>query len=227
VSGLLLAALAGAWLLAAHAARNGSVRRRLLGPRHWKALSVRPPRRRREQKLAERAFPDAIDRMARALGSGSALPDAMHSAARSAPSVLAAELATVAASAERSLPDALDSWARRPDLSRQLAVAALSLGRSTGGNRARALEGVARTIRERQALSDEVRVQSAQARLSAIVVGAAPVGFAVLASVTDHRTAQFLLTTAAGWLCTLAALTLNVMGAWWMAVLVRRATWSP
>ena len=133
----------------------------------------------------------------------------------------------MAASAARSVPDALDTWARRPDLSRQLTVAALSLGRSTGGNRARALEGVARTIRERQALSDEVRVQSAQARLSAIVVGAAPVGFAVLASVTDHRTARFLFTTAAGWLCTLAALTLNVVGAWWMAVLVRRATWSP
>ena len=225
MSGVLLAALAGAWLLVARVAHKGAARRRLLGPRHWKMLSIRPTHRRREQKLAERAFPDAIDRMARALGSGSALPDAMHSAARSAPSVLAAELATVAASAERSLPDALDSWARRPDLSRQLTVAALSLGRSTGGNRARALEGVARTIRERQALGDEVRVQSAQARLSAIVVGAAPVGFAVLACITDHRTARFLFMTPAGWLCTLAALTLNAVGAWWMAGLVRRATW--
>jgi tight adherence protein B len=227
VSLLLLAALAGTWLLVARAAHNGPARRRLLGPRQWNVLSIRPPRRKSDEKVAERAFPEAIDRMARALGSGSALPDAINAAARSAPPVLAAELATVAASAARSVSDALDTWARRHDLSRQLTVAALSLGRSTGGNRARALEGVARTIRERQALSDEVRVQSAQARLSAIVVGAAPVAFAVLACVTDHRTARFLFTTAAGWLCTLAAVTMNVVGVWWMAVLVRRATWLP
>jgi tight adherence protein B len=224
---VLLAALAAAWLLVARTAHTGPVRRRLLGPRHWNVLSIRPPRRRRENKVAERAFPEAIDRMARALGSGSPLPDAIASAARSAPPVLAAELTTVAATATRSVPDALDNWALHPDLSRQLTVAALSLGRSTGGNRATALEGVARTIRERQALGDEVRVQSAQARLSAMVVGAAPVGFAVLACFTDHRTARFLFMTAIGWLCTLVAITLNAVGAWWMATLVRRATWQP
>ncbi|MEP6658955.1 MAG: type II secretion system F family protein [Acidimicrobiales bacterium] len=227
MSVVLLAALVGAWLLVARAGQAGPVRRRLLEPRHWSVLSIRPPRRRRESKIAERAFPEAIERVARALGSGSPLPDAIVSAARSAPAVLAAELGTVAASAARSVPDALDTWARHPDLSRQLTVAALSLGGSTGGNRATALEGVARTIRERHALGDEVRVQSAQARLSAMVVGAAPVGFAILACVTDHRTARFLFMTAAGWLCTLAAITLNGVGAWWMAVLVRRATWSP
>ena len=227
MSVILLVALAGAWLLVAHAAHTGPVRRRLLGPRRWNLRSIRPPRRRREHKIEERAFPEAIDRMARALGSGSPLADAFVSAARSAPPVLAAELATVAASAARSVPDALDTWARHPDLSRQLTVAALSLGRTTGGNRATALEGVARTIRERHALGDEVRVQSAQARLSAMVVGAAPVGFAVLACITDHRTARFLFLTATGWLCTLAAITLNAVGAWWMAVLVRRATWLP
>lgn len=228
MSVVLLTGLAGAWLLLARVVHVGAVRARLRPRRPWNLLLVRPGQRKRDEKIAERAFPEAVDRVARALGSGSSLPDAMFSAARSAPAILAVELRGVADDAVRSAPDALAAWAQRSnDLSRQLTVAALSLGRSTGGNRARALEGTARTLRERQALGDEVRVQSAQARLSAVVVAAAPVGFAVLACLTDHRTARFLFMTVAGWLCTLAALGLNVLGGWWMAVLVRRATWLP
>jgi Flp pilus assembly protein TadB len=71
-----------------------------------------------------------------------------------------------------------------------------------------------------------VERQATQARLSAWVVGGAPLGFTIVALVANPSAARFLFTTTAGWVCLGAGLSLDAAGAWWMRVLGRRATWS-
>jgi tight adherence protein B len=80
---------------------------------------------------------------------------------------------------------------------------------------------VAATLRERLDLADERRSLASQARLSALVLAVAPVGFAVLLGAVDGSTADFLLGTPPGWLCLGLGLALDAGGAWWMAQLTR------
>ena len=56
----------------------------------------------------------------------------------------------------------------------------------------------------------------AQARLSAIVVGVAPVGFALLTTATDKRNAHMLFGTPLGLTCVALGLGLDAIGAVWM-----------
>ena len=120
------------------------------------------------------------------------------------------------------LVEALEGLAaRRPGPGVRLAVAALCLGIDTGGAQARAVDGVAATIRERLAVEAEVRALSSQARMSALVIGLAPLGFGVFAAATDPRTSDFLLRTPGGLVLLVAGLLLDGAGWLWMQRLCR------
>lgn len=106
------------------------------------------------------------------------------------------------ASHGRALTAALDQWPEhRPLPGVRLATSALGLGAETGGAQARALDGVAATLRSRRAVGREVRALSSQARMSGVVITLAPLGFSALAAATDERTASFLLATPLGLFC--------------------------
>ena len=100
-------------------------------------------------------------------------------------------------------------------------MAALWLGAETGGAQARAVDGVAATVRDRLAVAAEVRALSSQARASAVVIALAPLAFSTFAVATDPRTGRFLLRTAPGLLCLTAGLVLDGVAAAWMAWLAR------
>ena len=137
---------------------------------------------------------------------------------------LRAELAIVADQAAHGvgLTDALEALARRrPSPGVRLAVAALCLGIDTGGAQARAVDGVAATMRERLAVEAEARALSSQARMSALVIGLAPLGFGVFAAATDPRTSDFLLRTPGGLILLGAGLALDGAGWLWMQRLCR------
>ena len=123
-----------------------------------------------------------------------------------------------------SLGESLDRWAEeQPVVEVRLAATALALAADAGGSAARAVESVAATLRERRSAVEEVRVQSVQARLSAVVIALLPLGFTAWCVTTDPRAAAFLLGSAAGWLCLTVGLTLLALGGWWMARIVRSA----
>ncbi len=112
---------------------------------------------------------------------------------------------------------------RRPLPGVRLGVAALCLGAETGGAQARAVDGVAATVRERQAVAAELRALSSQARISALVIGLAPIAFGVFAATTDPRTAEFMLHTPAGLILLSAGLVLDALGWLWMQRLAKVA----
>lgn len=153
----------------------------------------------------------------------------MHQALRSVTSIAGvhtADLSGVVGQLDggMTLVEALAGWrSRRRTPVVGLATAVLTFGVDTGGSLARAVDGAAATLRERMALQGEVRVLAAQARASAVVVGAAPVGFTVVVAVADSRVAGFLLSTPVGWLCLVVGAGLEIGCVVWMRSLVARA----
>lgn len=202
---------AGAAVLAA-----GSV---VAGP----VLAWRLLRHRGDARL-EAALPGAVEAVAAGLRSGASLRQALAEAARATPGGLGDDLADVTMATERGagLVAALEGWAvRRPLPGVRLVVAALCVGAETGGAAARAVDGVAVTLRQRLAADAEAHALATQARVSAAVIAVAPLAFGALAAITDPRSAGFLLRTPAGLVLLSAGLALDAAGALWMARLTR------
>lgn len=180
--------------------------------------------RRRAGDRLEAALPAAVDAVARSLRSGVSLRLAIAEAAAVTPGPLAAELGSVARSIQRgsSVVAALEAWGeRQPTPGVRLVVSALCLGAETGGALARAVDGVAATLRQRLAARAEARALATQARASAAVLAAAPLAFTAVTSLADARTATFLFRTPTGLLCLAGGLALDAAGALWMARLTR------
>ena len=131
--------------------------------------------RRRARRRFVAAVPGMLEQVAAALRGGASLAEAI---AGCSDGPLAADLRRVRARAALgvSLAESLAAWpVERPLSSVRAASGALALAAAVGGRAADALDGLAVSLRERLGTIAEARSLSAQARLSAIVVGAAPV----------------------------------------------------
>lgn len=209
VPAVFMGAVIGGWGLAAVAATA------------WCGLPVLVVglRRGAAGRLVEAALPDALEGMARALRSGASTHQALAEVAVATQGRLGQELrrAVVDIAGGSGIEAALLALEqRRPEPGVRLAVAAVLLGVEAGGAHARALDGVAGSVRARLGVLGEVRALGSQARLSAVVIGAAPLGFAGLAVGTDRTSATFLLRTPLGLGCLALGLALDGVGAWWM-----------
>ena len=180
-------------------------------------------RRGRAGAVSDAALPVALEAVASGLRAGSTLPLALAAAATGAGPALGAELTRVVADATHvGLAAAADEWAlRQPRPAVRLAAAALALSAEVGGAGARALDGVALTLRQRSEAVAEVRALATQARLSALILSVAPIGFVALAGTADPRTVRFLLADPAGQVCLVLGLLLDVAGAAWMGRITR------
>ena len=146
----------------------------------------------------------ALDAAARSVRSGASLPIAVGEAALAVRGVVADDLHKVACLVDRGqrLVDALDVWSsRRPRASVRLAAGALALAVETGGPPGRVLDDVATALRQRHQVEREAHALAAQARLSALVVGVAPVAFTAIAGATDPAHPRMLFATPVGLAC--------------------------
>jgi tight adherence protein B len=100
-------------------------------------------------------------------------------------------------------------------------AAALEVTTATGAPAAVALDGLAAGLRDRQDAAAEITALSAQARLSAVVVGAAPIVSLGLSLLADPRVARTLFTTAPGAACLLFGIALEGLAFLWMRRIVR------
>jgi tight adherence protein B len=174
----------------------------------------------------ERALPAALESVARSLRSGASLRQAIAEAALATPGRLGWELQAVSRQVAHgaTLVDALEAFAaRRPVPGVRLAVAALCLAAETGGAQARAVDGVAATVRDRLGIAAEVRALSSQARVSALVIGLAPLAFGCFAVATDPRTGRFLFHSPVGLALLAVGLSLDGLGWLWMQRVARVA----
>lgn len=181
--------------------------------------------RRRESALVT-GLPDLLERVAGELRAGAApLAAVAEAQGPDLPEALAGDVATVVERAARDgLEPALAGWAEeRPLLPVTAVVAALTVACGAGGPAAPALEGLATGLRDGNDAAAEVVALAAQARMSALVVGAAPVVSLALSLLADPRVAATLVGTGAGRACLLAGGTLEALAAVWMRRIVRCA----
>ncbi|MHB8352841.1 MAG: type II secretion system F family protein [Burkholderiales bacterium] len=146
-------------------------------------------------------FPDALDFISRALRAGHDLPRALELASEELHEPLAGELriTTEEIGFGAGLPMALSHLGTRvplPDL--QTFVVATSLHRETGGDITRMFDQLARVIRERVALRAQIKVLSAEGRLSAWILSILPIACALLMQVLHPGLLQLLTQDAVG-----------------------------
>lgn len=187
------------------------------------ALVALRANRHRRDRVIESQLPGFLEAIARGLRTGLQLGPAAVEAASSTPPPLHHEVAPLADELRRGLrsADVFDRWARRrPDSGAGLAAAAMAFAATAGGARARAIDGVAATLRDRVALEMEVRSLTSQARVSAMMIAALPAGFMLLSATVGDHAAGFLFTTRLGLVILAGGLSLDAIGALWMRRIV-------
>lgn len=182
----------------------------------------------RERELRPADLADALEELARALRSGSSPRQALAEVGPGLATTAGSDLRRLHTQVERGLPLSLvlRRWSRwRSDVPEvRTAGVALAFAVETGGSAARAVDDVADAVRTQTELRGEVQALAAQARASAVVIGALPVGFLALATAADPATLGFLVGTGIGLVCAAAGLGLQVVGWWWMRRIVREAS---
>lgn len=144
---------------------------------------------------------DAVTAIASALRSGRSLGQALTTAADEADDPLSTVLADTAHAASLGVPidEALDRFADAVGGSDvRLVSGVLKVHRRTGGALAASLDDVARTLADRREAARELRSLTAQARLSAAILGLLPLGFFLFLSVVARRDIESAYRTTAG-----------------------------
>ncbi|MCU1389370.1 MAG: Type secretion system domain protein [Ilumatobacteraceae bacterium] len=186
-------------------------------------LRVRLEDRRRSRGGVDAALVAALlDRTARHCASGEALGPAFAAAIATSPLASTLTPAAAALAAGQTVEQALDRQpSTHPHLS--LAIHAVRLCASQGGNISQSLDRAATTLRERHAIAMERRAQSSQARLSARILTVLPLAFGGW-SVATSRSVQRFVFTPAGTVCVTAGIALNIVGWLLMQRVVRGST---
>ncbi|HEY2170721.1 MAG TPA: type II secretion system F family protein [Candidatus Angelobacter sp.] len=133
-------------------------------------------RKRRSRRFAE-LLPEAIDLMSRGLRAGQALPATIETIAKECDDPLRAEFRRAADEQSFGLPfrEAMLNLSRRmpvPDL--QFLVTAILVQKETGGNLAQILDKTSQVLRERIRVIGQMRIRTAQGRLTGAVLMGLP-----------------------------------------------------
>jgi tight adherence protein B len=171
--------------------------------------------RRRRLRAFERHFPEALDLLARAVRAGHAFTTGLEMIGKELTEPLAGEFRTTFDEQNFGLPlrDSLINLSERvPLIDVRFFVTSLLIQKETGGNLAEILDGLARVIRDRFRIYGEVRVRTAQGRLTAGILIALPPAMMLILRALNPGYMQVLFTDPAGpWLLAMAA-TLQVLG---------------
>ena len=180
-------------------------------------------KKKRMQKF-ERQLPDAMELIARALKAGHGFSSGLKMVADEFEDPIGTEfgktlseinLGVSVADALKNLPNRVDC----PDLS--FFVISVILQRETGGNLAEILESIAFLVRERFRLQGQIRVLSAEGRLSAIVLIGIPFLVAFAISIINPEYIRTLITDPFGKIMVFLALLMMAMGIFVMRRMVK------
>jgi tight adherence protein B len=211
---LALIVSGGAWAVAALVGGLA-----VAGP--WLILTVRQ-RRRRQAFYAQ--LPDTLQLMASTLTAGYSLPQAIDTVSKQADDPIASEFnrAVVEMRLGVTPEDALDTVADRMDSDDfGWVVMAVRVQRLVGGNLAEVLTTVAAVLREREYLRRQVKVLSAEGRLSAWIIGSVPIAFAIFLLVTRPEMLSIMWTDPRGLVLSALWVIMLGSGSLWLSRIVK------
>jgi tight adherence protein B len=173
----------------------------------------------RRARLFAEQLPDVLKLTASSLRAGFSLLQGLEAVTRQLQEPCASEMQRVLSEARlgRPVEDALEAAAARianPDFSES--VAAVRVQQEAGGNLASLFDTLAGTMLERLRLRREVRSLTAEARLSAYVLGAMPIALAAFLFAVDRPYILELFKTKPGEAAVLVAFALQLIGFFWM-----------
>ena len=149
----------------------------------------------------EQQLPDALDLMGRALRAGHAFPTALKMVGDEMSDPIAGEfrVAFDEVNFGIAMPEALMNLATRvPSTDLRYFVIAVLIQRETGGNLSELLASISAIIRDRLKLMGQVKVLSAEGRMSAWVLGLLPFGAALMIQLTNPQFLEILYTDPGG-----------------------------
>jgi tight adherence protein B len=177
---------------------------------------------RRADKMREQ-LPDVLTIMASSLRAGHSFLQALDTTAREIQAPANVEFQRLVAEIRLGRPaeDALEALADRvgsPDF--RWAVLAVNIQREVGGNLAEILDNVSDTLRERAMMRRQVRVLTAEGRLSAWVLAILPFAIALYMFAVNPKYISLLFTKQIGLVMLGVGGILMVLGILWMRKIV-------
>src|SRR5919109_5200071 len=185
-------------------------------------LVLRVALNRRADKMREQ-LPDVLTIMASSLRAGHSFLQALDTVAREIPQPAAVEFQRLVAEIRLGRPaeDALEALADRvgsPDF--RWAVLAVNIQREVGGNLAEILDNVSDTLRERAMMRRQIKVLTAEGRLSAWVLACLPFALTLYMFAVNPDYISLLFTSQVGLIMLGVGGVLLVLGILWMRKIV-------
>src|SRR5271166_2036396 len=172
----------------------------------------------------EEKFPEAIDTLARAVRAGHAFTTALEMIANELSEPVAGEFRQLYEEQKFGLPvrDALVNLTDRvPLVDVKFFVTAVMLQRETGGNLAEILDNLSYVIRERFKILRQVRVHTAQGRLTMVLLMALPPTIVVVMMSINRGFIQPLFTDPIGHALIVGGITLQTIGYFFIRRIIR------
>jgi len=176
-------------------------------------------KRRRRLKRFMNHFPEALEMFARSLRAGHSFTGAIQLVSQEMPDPIAPEFSKVFEEQNLGIPlrQALIGMTDRVDiLDVKFFVTAILIQRETGGNLAEIIDKIAYVIRERFRVQGQLKIFTAQARISGTILALLPVGVAVLLGMMNPEYMRPLWVEKAGKMMIAAAVIMQILG--WIAI---------
>jgi len=158
-------------------------------------------KRTRRLRAFNAILPDAIDMIARALHAGHSISGAIEMVAQDSAQPLAAAFDEVFRQQNFGMPlreALLHMLERDPSQDLRVLVTAIIVQRETGGNLIEILDRTSFVIRERIRIQGEIRVHSAQGRLTGWILGLLPIILLLIISLMNPGYSRILFTDPMG-----------------------------
>ena len=174
-------------------------------------------------KTLEKQLPDALLMITGAMSAGASLNVAIESMIKEQRPPIAQEFELMVREQRMGVDfdAALRNMEKRnpvPDFA--LVISALRISREVGGNLAEILDNVADTLRERAMIRRQIKVLTAEGRLSAWVLAALPVAIALYMFIVNPAYIGLLFTHPIGLVMLGGAILLLIAGILWMRKIV-------
>lgn len=176
----------------------------------WVKRRISSRRRQLESQLVE-----LLDMLSSGLRAGFGLLQAMEASAEQLPAPISIELRRTLRDTAMgaSIEDALEAMNRRIDSTDvDIAVTAILIQRTVGGNLSEILGNLAHTMRERERIRGEIRTLTSQQRLTGYVIGGIPVGLAIYFTFMSPEYIGLLFSDPLGRMMLGAAIFFEVVG---------------
>lgn len=171
----------------------------------------------------EAQFPDAIDLLSRAIRAGHAFNTGIKMIADETPDPMSKEFQKVFEEQNYGLPlktALLNLLERIPLLDLKLFVVAVLIQRQSGGNLAELLSKIATTIRERFRIFRQLKVHTAQAKLTGIILMCLPPVMGCITLALNYEYMKIIFQDPWGIRLLIAAAVLQLTGLLWIRKIV-------